>query len=464
MERIRQHPEEGGRDLLDVLERQVALVELAVLQHVLDDLVDHPLNTARRWLLNGAAAGLDRIGEQQDPHLLAVRFRPGVAELVLLDLPAVGVLFLLGARVEVADQLVAVMGDDRVADRLRQLVRSSQLEPGLDVVGHDQRRHPRRQVVVRIGAALVLDEVLGLRELADVVVVAAHARQQWVGADRLGRRLGEVRHGQRVLERARRLDRETLEQRQIGVRQLEQADVGDRPRHRFQHRHEEARQHRGEHATDRARGHLRCRDRPLDQPALPEDQADDGESVDPGDDQPGSQEHVAVLEPLRHERRAEAGDQRIDGHADLAAEEHRDEHGLNESEEHGDRYAEHQPCDDRAGRVRQRRQVHVHVPKLLAHDAGRDAAREERGRALQQQHQQREQHDRPEPVAELVGRRALPLEVEEPRGRQKADDHGSAKHRERVERRPIARRQCLQQTLCLRRHLVAAPHQHPPSR
>ena len=317
---------------------------------------------------------------------------------------------------------------------------------------------------MRVGAALVLNEVFGLRELADVVVVAAHAGEQRVGTDRLGGSLRQVGHRQRVLERPRRLDRQPLEQGQIGVGELEQSDVGDRPGHRLQSRHQEARQHGREHAAGRRRRDLRGDHRAVGEPALPQHQTEHRERIDAGDDQAGTEEDVAFLEPLRHEGGAETRDQRVDGDAHLATEEHRDENGLHESEEHRDRHTEHQPGDDRTGGVRQRRQVHVEVAKLLANDARGHPAGEECGRPLEQQHEQRHQDDRAEPVAELLGRWALPLEVKEPGPGQQAHDHDRAEQRERVERRPVAGRERLQQPGRLRRDLVAAPNQDATAR
>ena len=62
------------------------------------------------------------------------------------------------------------------------------LQPLGDVRLHHQRAHGRRELLVARARAggLVLGVVLGLRQLADVVVVGRHARHERVGADRLG--------------------------------------------------------------------------------------------------------------------------------------------------------------------------------------------------------------------------------------------------------------------------------------
>ena len=67
-----------------------------------------------------------------------------------------------------------------------------------------------------------------VRELADVVVVGRDARDERVGADGLGRPLGEVADHQRVVVRAGRLEEQPPQQRLRRVRQLEQLeDRGD---------------------------------------------------------------------------------------------------------------------------------------------------------------------------------------------------------------------------------------------
>ena len=80
--------------------------------------------------------------------------------------------------------------------------------------------------VVRIAPLrLVLDEVLWSRDLADVVVVGADASEQRVGADGPTGRLGEIRDGDRMCVRARRLETEPLHQRTIQIGPFEQGQI-----------------------------------------------------------------------------------------------------------------------------------------------------------------------------------------------------------------------------------------------
>ena len=99
--------------------------------------------------------------------------------------------------------------------------------PSLTCAAMIERAHRGLEPVVAVvPLRLVLDEVVGHLRLADVVVVAGHARQQRVRADRLRRGLREVSQHERVLVGAGRLERESAQKRQVLVRQLEQADVG----------------------------------------------------------------------------------------------------------------------------------------------------------------------------------------------------------------------------------------------
>ena len=72
-------------DPLDVAQRQVALVELAVRHPLLDDPGDH--RPDRRFVARGQRAnrGLDPVGEHDQGRLARLRLRAGVAELALVD-------------------------------------------------------------------------------------------------------------------------------------------------------------------------------------------------------------------------------------------------------------------------------------------------------------------------------------------------------------------------------------------
>ena len=156
-------------------------------------------------LLQRARGRLDRVADREDRGLAALRRMPGIAE--LLDGEAVRIALLLASCPEVLEHPVAVVHVHEVDDPLVQ----ARLARGDDALGDVREdrvaRHLRRQLIVRarLAGLEVLDEVLRLQRLAEVVEVGADAHEPAVGADRVRRDLGHVRHHQAVLPRARRL-------------------------------------------------------------------------------------------------------------------------------------------------------------------------------------------------------------------------------------------------------------------
>ena len=74
---------------------------------------------------------------------------------------------------------------------------------------------------------LVLDKEVGAANLADVVEIAADPGQHRVSPHRFGRRLGEIGRHDRMVVRSWRADHQSLQQRIVGRRQLQQPDRGD---------------------------------------------------------------------------------------------------------------------------------------------------------------------------------------------------------------------------------------------
>ena len=116
---------------------------------------------------------------------------------------------------------------DEIDDRPRQTVLLGERQAVLDVADDDQRAEGRLQVVVPVLTDLVLHEVVRLEHLADVVEIAADARQQRVGSDLLRGGLGERGHRDAVRVRAWGTANELLHERMAAVGQLQHADVGD---------------------------------------------------------------------------------------------------------------------------------------------------------------------------------------------------------------------------------------------
>ena len=69
-------PEALG-DFLQLAQREVALVELAVEDALLDDVVDELVDPLRRDALEAARGALDGVGEADDGAFAALRRGPG---------------------------------------------------------------------------------------------------------------------------------------------------------------------------------------------------------------------------------------------------------------------------------------------------------------------------------------------------------------------------------------------------
>ena len=137
MEHADERAHEGRLDGADVPEREVALVELAVVQFGLYDRFDGLLQFLGRRLLNGAADGLNIIREHQDRHLAVLRLWPFIPELlfqgVVVGLAAGGLM------VEETHEAGAMVLVDTVSDGRRQVILLGEFEAFLDVSGDSDR-------------------------------------------------------------------------------------------------------------------------------------------------------------------------------------------------------------------------------------------------------------------------------------------------------------------------------------
>jgi len=114
-----------------------------------------------------------------------------------------------------------------VVEHARQTVRPRHLDTVFDVPHDDQQTPGWAEPIVPIQPCfLILHEVLGLVHLPDVVVQRAHVRQQRVGLDRVRRGLGDARHVERVVVRARGTLLELAEQGLLGIAELDERQAG----------------------------------------------------------------------------------------------------------------------------------------------------------------------------------------------------------------------------------------------
>src|SRR5262247_4044863 len=165
-----------------------AFVELAVGDHAVNDLFDYRAYVLRRMLFERADRGFCAVGEHQDDGLFGLRLRPRVTKIVYIDVASGRLGLRLGLVIEIGQHARAVVLRDEVDDLRRQVGFGRHLNPAPHVAGDDSDAVERRDLVVRVRAALLIFDVHVRRgQLAYVVIEAGDARQQSVRTNSLGR-------------------------------------------------------------------------------------------------------------------------------------------------------------------------------------------------------------------------------------------------------------------------------------
>ena len=120
-----------------------------------------------------------------------------------------------------------VLGDELVDDP-GEAVFAGEFDAVLDVSDDDEEAHGGGEFVVAVGVAggLVFDEVLGLAEFADVVVVGADAAEEAVGADGVAGGFGHDADGEGVVEGAGGFLGEASEEGLVGVAEFQEGHGG----------------------------------------------------------------------------------------------------------------------------------------------------------------------------------------------------------------------------------------------
>ncbi len=445
-----EHLHEGALDAVDVAQRQVAIVELPALHPVVDHLLDQLLQLAPPALpalglrggrpVRAAPPGaarfvpeielarvrrgphrrFDRIGQHDHPGLLGLWPGAGIAEVLLAHLVAA----LQRPVVEVADQHRAVVLPDDVDDRLGQARLAREAHAVGDVVDDDPRALLRIEHIVDVVAVgLVLDEEGRAQRLADVVVEHRHPREERVAADQFDRALSQVRDDDAVVIGAGRLARQLVEERLVGVRQLQQLQMGgdaeeppqEAERPEGQHGRQPAveRRHdrdlRQAHGVERAGGQAETgadrEDRQSDPHAGPEEVGDAvGPPEEEGPDDRGDEGQRGVLErvgpaPQTQQTERERADQR-------------DRRGERQIEQHG---GQHRRGGDREGV-----------------DPGRVAAERQAGRDDRQGDRQPQQDKLPA----APDRAVEPVEIGHQQEHQDRDQPEDTEQRRPVDPRP----------------------------
>ena len=220
-------------------ECQIAFVQLSIGDALFDEFLHELFDFLGCRFLQTARRALDHVGQAHDRAFFCLRLGPAVAKAFFLhfrnvflahvhDLTADTRVFLLlhRALVEIINERCAVMFLDDVDHALIEFVFERKIDALFHVSEDDQRAHCRRKIIVRIALEVhVFGEVFRLHQFADVVEIGTDTTKRGVRADLLRGRLGQVRHDQTVMVRARRLDGHATQQRMVQVGSFEPGNV-----------------------------------------------------------------------------------------------------------------------------------------------------------------------------------------------------------------------------------------------
>lgn len=245
----REHPRHG----IDLAQRERALVKLPVDEFVVDDLADHVADPVGRVLVQRAGGAFDGVRQHDDRGLTGLRLRPEIAVVLLVH----RFRFLLDQRllVKIMDQAGAMVLLDKIDQLRAQLGPARDVDPFLDVVEDHQAAHRRLKVVVLVVRHhLVLGEILGLHQFADVMVIGADPHQKRVRADGIRRGPRQVTEDQAVMVRARRFESEAFQQGlRERIRKLQQAEIRQFTEKRFKDLERRQDRRRGQKAAGKER-------------------------------------------------------------------------------------------------------------------------------------------------------------------------------------------------------------------
>ena len=217
---------EASGNVVQVLQGEFTLIQLAVSEHVVDDLLDHALDAGRGGVRQGPGGRLHLVRQEHQPGFLGLGPGARVAVILHLDLVGFGRLR-LGLVEKIADEVGAVVLTDDISDVLPQPVFPGQVHPVLDMGDQDQAAHGRGQLLVLVVAALLVFHEIGrLLDLADVVVKGGGLGQHGIGPDGLRGGFHHLAHHHGVMIGPRGDEHQLFEHGLIQVQELQQADIG----------------------------------------------------------------------------------------------------------------------------------------------------------------------------------------------------------------------------------------------
>ena len=223
-------------DDTELLKGEETVVKLPLLLFLGYEAVDELCEDLLIDLIKGARGRLDGVGNHNNSRFLGSGGGAGIAELGLIDgvdVPT-GVLDLLG--VEVVDEGGAVMLADDVNKGLWQAMLPCKLLSLNDMCDDHLGRFYGGEKLVDIEATeLIFGKIVGVKELAYVVVEGSDAAEEAIGADGLGGGFGKTSDDETVLVGAGRLYAEATKEIVVWVHVFHERDVCHHMEERFEY-------------------------------------------------------------------------------------------------------------------------------------------------------------------------------------------------------------------------------------
>ena len=212
---------------MQILQGQFTLIELAVSEDIVDDLLYRPLDSCRGRIFQRPARGFNCIGEHNQGGLPGLGLGAGITKLMLFERRQIRTLLLLRLIIKETHLRRAVMLFDHLFDHRAKFVFFGEIKTVAHMGGNDQGTHRRRQFVVAIlTVPHILAKIKGFFHLADIMIIRRHFGQEGVGIDRFCRCFDEITDDHRMVIGPRRLDHQFAQQRIIHVGEFKELDIG----------------------------------------------------------------------------------------------------------------------------------------------------------------------------------------------------------------------------------------------
>ncbi len=183
-------------------------------------------------------------------------------------------------------------------------------------------------------AVHVFHEIERLADLADVVIVGRHPRQQGIGADRFGGGLDQIADDHRMVIGAGRLDHQFAQHRRIHVRQFQQLDVGGVFKEMLHQGDGAGDEHRAKETAGQAEAEL-VKDLHIEGLAADEVEADDHQHVDQRQMETGAVEGRALLAVAHPVGGGDAAGEGVDADIETVAEKRPEQQRREDGEDEG---------------------------------------------------------------------------------------------------------------------------------